>query len=174
MNNNILLENGVLPHYTYKNILMAALKSEEYEWAENFLNEFKKNLPEQDRENIYNYNLAIYYFRIGNYDEAMTLLQIVNLNDVLYNLDARRLLARIYFEKNEFQVLQSHIESSKVYLHRHKDIGYHHDMYVNFFRFLEKLQKISLRDAKAKTILRGEITNTQLLAEREWLIQKLS
>jgi hypothetical protein len=176
MKNNVLLENGVLPHYTYKNILMLAIKAEQDDWAENFLNEFKQYLPEKDRENIYNYNLALFYFRKGkqHYGEAMSLLQIVNLTDVLYNLDARRLLTIIYFEHNDFQALQSHIESSKIYLHRHKDIGYHHDMYVNFFRFLEKIQKINMRDTKAKEILRGEMTSTQLLAERDWLINKLN
>jgi hypothetical protein len=176
MDSNVLLENGILPHYTYKNILMAALKADEYDWAENFLNEFKQYLSEKDRENIFNYNLALFYFRKGKqyYGDAMSLLQIVNLNDVLYNLDARRLLACIYFENNDFQALQSHIESSKIYLHRHKAIGYGHDSYVNFFRFLEKIQKINMRDTKAKEILRGEMTSTQLLAERDWLINKLN
>jgi hypothetical protein len=172
----LLLNNRIIPPYDYKNILMLALKAEQYEWAEGFLNEFKQYLPEKDRENIFNYNLALFYFRKGkqHYGEAMSLLQIVNLTDVLYNLDARRLLAIIYFENNDFQALQSHIESSKIYLHRHKDIGYGHDSYVNFFRFLEKIQKINMRDTKAKEILRGEMTGTQLLAERDWLINKLN
>jgi hypothetical protein len=176
MDNNVLLDNGVLPHYTYKNISMLALKAEQYDWAEDFLNEFRHYLPERDKENIFNYNLALFYFRKGKkyYNEAMILLQKVNLNEVLYNLDARLMLACIYFENNDFQALQSHIESSKIYLHRHKDTGYYHDMYVNFFRFLEKIQKINMRDTKAKEILRGEMTSTQLLAERDWLINKLN
>jgi hypothetical protein len=172
----LIFNNGIIPPYEYKNILMLALKAEEYDWAESFLNDNKQYLPEKERENIYNYNLALFYFRKGKeyYGEAMTLLQQVTLNEVLYNLDARRLLARIYFENNDFQALQSHIESSKIYLHRHKDIGYGHDSYVNFFRFLEKIQKINMRDTKAKEILRGEMTSTQLLAERDWLINKLN
>ncbi len=174
LENNVLLENGVLPIYTYKNILTAALKSEEYEWAERFLYDFKQYLPEKERENIFQYNLALFYFRTGKYSEAMTLLQKVNLNDVLYNLDARRLLARIYYDLDEINALQSLIESSKVYLHRQKGIGYHHDMYTNFFRFLEKMMKMDMKKAEARLILRGEVEGTQLLAEREWLLQKLS
>jgi hypothetical protein len=176
MDNNVLLENSILPHYTYKNILMAALKAEEYDWAETFLNEFKQYLSEKDKENIFNYNLALFYFRKGKkyYGEAMSLLQQVSLTEILYNLDARMMLSCIYYELNETNPLNSHIESSKIYLHRHKDIGYHHDMYVNFFRFLEKIQKINMRDTKAKEILRGEMTSTQLLAERDWLINKLN
>lgn len=174
MDNNVLLENGVLPPYTYNNILMLALKAEEYEWAERFLNDFKQYLPEKERENIFQYNLALFYFRTGKYDEAMVLLQKVNLHDVLYNLDARRLLARIYYELEEINALHSLIESSKVYLHRQKGIGYHHDMYANYFRFLDKMMKIDLKKTEIRAILRGEVEATQLLAEREWLLQKLS
>jgi hypothetical protein len=174
MQNNVLLENGIFPPYSYNNILMLALKSEEYEWAEKFLYDFKQYLPEKERENIFQYNLALFYFRTGKYSEAMDLLQKVNLNDVLYNLDARRLLARIYYDLDEINALQSLIESSKVYLHRQKGIGYHHDMYTNFFRFLEKMMKMDMKKAEARLILRGEVEGTQLLAEREWLLQKLS
>ncbi len=174
LDNNVLLENGILPIYTYKNILVLALKAEEYEWAERFLNDFKQYLPEKDRENIFQYNLALFYFRTGKYDEAMVLLQKVNLHDVLYNLDARRLLARIYYELDEVNALHSLIESSKVYLHRQKGIGYHHDMYANYFRFLDKMMKIDLKKIEVRSILRGEVEATQLLAEREWLLKKLS
>ena len=174
LDNNVLLENGILPIYTYKNILTAALKAEEYEWAERFLYDFKQYLPEKERENIFQYNLALFYFRTGKYDEAMVLLQKVNLHDVLYNLDARRLLARIYYELDEINALHSLIESSKVYLHRQKGIGYHHDMYANYFRFLDKMMKIDLKKAEVRSILRGEVEATQLLAEREWLLLKLS
>jgi hypothetical protein len=173
LDNNVLLENGVLPPYSYKNILMLALKAEEYDWAERVLHDFKQYLPEKERENIFNYNLAIFYFRTGKYPEAMMLLQKVNLNDVLYNLDARRLLARIYYETDEQNALHSLIESSKVYLHRQKDIGYHHDMYANYFRFLDKMLKIDLKKAESRAILRGEVEGTQLLAEREWLMERL-
>jgi hypothetical protein len=169
----VLLENGILLHYVYKNIHMLALKAEQYTWAEHFLRDFKIYLPEYERENLYQYNMALFHFRIGNYDEAMLLLQQVNLNDVLYNLDARRLLARIYFEKNEMTALDSLIESSKIYLYRQKNIGYTRDMYLNFFKYLEKMNKSDVRLTEIRAQLRGEISGTQLLAEKEWLLEKL-
>ncbi len=172
--NGVLLENDVLPHYTYKNILALAIKAEEFQWAEQFLNEFKKYLPEKDRENIFEYNRGIFLFRMGNYAEAMVLLQKVNLTDVLYNLDARQLLARIYYEQNELNPLMSLIESAKVYLHRQKGIGYHHEMYANYFRFMDKMLKIDMKNPNARKILRGEVEKTQLLAERDWLLLVLS
>jgi hypothetical protein len=55
-------------------------------------------------------------------------------------------------------------------LHRQKDIGYHREMYLNFFRTLAVLLKT---DAKKTKLLRGLIEETKYLAEREWLLGKL-
>ena len=168
--NQIFFDNGVLSPYDYRNTLQLALKIEEYDWAEKFLNDFKPFLPEKERDNIYKYNLAIFHFRKNSYTQAMSLLQEVNLKEPLFNLDARRLLARIYFELNEFSALDSHIESSKIYLHRQKEIGYGKEAYSNFFKFLERLLKLEGKTLEARQKLQEEIQHTQLIAEKEWLL----
>ena len=168
--NRILMENGVISPYTYNNAQLLAIKIKDFDWAEKFLNDYKPFLPEKERDNIYKYNLAIFHFRKNDYTTAMQLLQEVNLKEVLFNLDARRLLARIYFETNEMNALDSHIESSKIYLHRQKDVGYHKEAYSNFFKFMEKLVRknwISKEDFKA------EISQTSLLVEKDWLMNQI-
>ena len=101
----------------------------------------------------------------------MKLLQEVNLKEVLFNLDARRLLARIYYQLEEIYSLDSLIESSKIYLHRQKDIGYQKEMYSNFFKFLEKLLKLN-NSNEEKQKLHEEISETKLVAERDWLLMQ--
>lgn len=167
--NQIFLENGVLSPYDYRNTLQLALKIDEFDWAEKFLNDFKDFLPEKEGDNIYKYNLALFLFRKNDYSKAMKLLQEVNLKEVLFNLDARRLLARIYFQLKEFLALDSHIESSKIYIHRQKDIGYHKEMYSNFFKFLEKLLRLN-NFIEEKQKLHDEISETKLVAEKDWLL----
>lgn len=170
LDNRLLFENNQLSPYTYKNTMMAALKVGDNAWASQFLDDYKVFLPQNDCEMIYKYNKAVYFFRNNDYEAAMTLLQTAHLRDVLFNLDARRLLARIYFELKENTALDSLIESSKIYLHRQKSIGYHREMYINFFKILEILLKT---DVKKRSLLRGQILDTQYLAEREWLLEKL-
>ncbi len=174
LESRVLMENETISIYNYKNILTLALKIEDYVWAKVFLDEYKKFLPEKERENLYKYNYAIYCFRKQDYDKAIQLLQEVNLKEVLFNLDARRMLACIYYDLKEFNALDSYIESSKIYLHRQNDIGYHKEMYSNFFRVLEKIIKSNLKLATTKEILKSEIEGTQLLAERDWLLAKLA
>lgn len=167
--NQVFFDNGILSPYDYRNTLQLALKIEDYDWAEKFLNDFKAFLPEKERENIYKYNQAIFHFRKNDYNTAMTLLQQVNLKETLLNLDARRLLARTYYELNEYSALDSHIESSKIYLHRQKEIGYGKEAYANFFKFLEKLLKLN-NSAEEKQKLHDEINEAKLVAEKDWLL----
>jgi hypothetical protein len=129
LESRVLMDNEIISAYNYKNIQMLALKIYDFDWAEKFLNDYKNFLPEKERDNIHKYNYAIFYFRKQDYDKAIQLLQEVNLKEVLFNLDARRMLARIYYDLNEFNALDSYIESSKIYLHRQKELGYQKEMY---------------------------------------------
>ena len=173
LNEGVLLESGVLSPYTYKNVLMLALKIDKYEWAEQFLVDYKKNLPEKERENLYKYNCAIFSFKKKDFSNVIKLLQETNLKEVLFNLHVRLMLMQIYYDLNEFNVLDSYIESSKIYLHRQNDIGYHKESYTNFFRTLEKFLKSDLRATAVKDKLRQEVTETQMIVGRDWLQEKL-
>ncbi len=173
LENGAILENGQLSPYTYKNVMMLALKQGEYAWAEQFLQNFKKHLPERERENLFKYNLALYYFRLKNYPKAMDLLQEVTLKEVLFNLDARRVLMCIYYELSEFAALDSLLESFTVYLHRQKVIGYHKNSYQNLIKFVKKLLSLDFKNEVLKAQLKDEINNTKELTERDWLLEQL-
>jgi hypothetical protein len=173
LQNKLLLENGQLSPYTYKNVMSAATKVGEFDWANTFLEEYKSFLPAKDRENVFRYNLALLRFRQGNTAASMTLLHGVNLREPLFQLDARRLLARLYYDAHELSALDSLIDSTKIYLHRQKDIGYQKEMYVHFFKILEKMLRTDFKNKKELEILRGLIEDTKMLAERDWLLEKV-
>jgi tetratricopeptide (TPR) repeat protein len=169
----VLMENKVLSPYTYHNAVQLALKVQDFDWAKNFMADFRQYLPAKERESISRHVLAIYYFRKNDFAQAMRLFQEGTPKDSLFNLDARRLLARIYYDLKEFSALDSHIESSKIYLHRQKEIGYGKEAYVNFFKVLERIYRNEGATAASRDTLRAEINDMKLLAEREWLLEKL-
>jgi hypothetical protein len=173
LENGAILENKTISPFTYKNVMMLALKQGEYAWTEQFLQDFKKYLPERERENIFKYNLALFHFRQNNYPKAMQLLQEVTLKEVLYNLDARRVLMRIYYELGEYAALDSLLESFTIFLHRQKDLGYHKNSYQNLIKFVKKLLQIDLKNEAMKQQLKQEIDNTLELTERDWLLEQL-
>jgi hypothetical protein len=174
LGNGSILENKILSPFTYNNVLLLAIKNDEYVWAEQFLNDFKKNLPASERENIFKYNFALFYFRQNNYPKAMALLQEVTLKEALFNLESRRVLMRIYYELGEITALDSLLESFTVFLHRQKNLGYHKNNYQNLVKFVKKLLNSDLKNDALKTQLRLEIENTVELTEKDWLLGQLT
>ncbi len=169
--NGALLENGILSSYTYKNITRLGMNLGETKWVGGFLEDFKKFLPSRERDNSWRYNSAFFHFQQADYDSAMRLLRLVEFNDVLNNLDARRMLLRCYYELNEFAALDSLLDSFGAYIRRQKDHGYHHENYLNLIRFVKKLIKLAINKNDLAAI-RANIETTERLAEKEWLLEK--
>ena len=65
----------------------------------------------------------------------------LEFEDVLWNLDAKSMLLRIYFEEKEYEAMLSLIKSFKLYLYRQYDLGIYKTRYKNMIGFCEKLYK---------------------------------
>lgn len=168
------LENGYLSRFTYRNILTLAVAIGEWDWSLDYLQKFKDNLPPKEREHTFNYNLATYYFRKKSFDQAMKLLREIDMKDILENFDCRRMLLRIYFEKNEWKALDSLLDSFDIFLSRNKGGGYHREMYQNMVRCLRKIIALPPNDQSSREKLRITIKEASYIAEREWLLHILS
>ncbi|MFK7773331.1 MAG: hypothetical protein AB8F94_14380 [Saprospiraceae bacterium] len=173
LENETLLEEGVLSSFTYKNITRLGVALSENKWVEQFLEDYKKYLHPRERENTWRYNLAFFYFQQEKYKDAMQLLLRVEFKDMLNNLDARRMLLKSYFELGEYNALDSLLDSFSRYIYRQKEMGYHRDNYLNLIRFVKKIIQVRVEDKNNWQELKKEIESTTRLAEREWILEKL-
>lgn len=170
LSKKILLEDETISALTYRNINMLALKINDFDFAEKFLLKYKQFLPEPERDNVFQYAMGVFYFRKGLPEKALNILMRINTRDTFISLDTRRLLARIFYELNQIKSLQSHIETSKVYLHRHKDMGYGKEAYTNFFKFLEAVLNSDIKTKAERAKIVENIKAAKLCAERDWLV----
>lgn len=169
----VLLEDGQLNKYTYNNVLLLALALEEWDWALHFLEEYRALLPVRDRDSVWRYNLATYYFRKKEYRQAQEILSQLEFKDVFYNLEARRMLVRIFFDTEEFAALDSLLDSFSVYLQRKRTaLGYHKELNLSFIRFVKQILRLEPGDTESLKRLREKIQQAPSVAEREWLLQK--
>ncbi|MEZ5009743.1 MAG: hypothetical protein R2753_16465 [Chitinophagales bacterium] len=139
ISNNLLMVDGFIPHTTYKNVVTVALNIEENEWVQNFIESHKANLKEDVRESAYSYNLAKYNYEVGLIDEAVQLLQSVHYEDDYYQIDARYLLLKIFYETDEHESLLYYIDAFKLYLKRNKDFNIDtRELIITFLKLLRK------------------------------------
>ena len=169
----VFFENGQLSRLTYKNIVVVGLQLKEYEWVHDFIIEYAERLPEKIREGNKNHNLAHYYFEIKDYDQAMQLLVRTEFDNVLHNMFGKMLLAKMYFELKEQSALDNLLLSFKVYIHRHKELGYHKTHYLNFIKYTKRLTTVNFYDKAALGKLMERIKNEQYLVERKWLSEQV-
>ncbi|MEI6411687.1 MAG: hypothetical protein WCR52_20015 [Bacteroidota bacterium] len=174
LDSGILLENGILSGFNYKNIIRLAAALQEHAWAAAFLEQYQAQLHPRERDNLYRYNRAFLYFQQQDYTRAMPLLQQVELEDPLNNLDARRMLLRSYFELGEWSALESLIQSFSAFLRRQKNLGYHRVTNEKLLYFVKKLLDTNTQNKKAREALRRELEGTTEVAERGWLLGKVS
>ena len=166
-------ERGILSKYTYNNVLMTFVARQDWEAAAAFLEKYRTQLPKNEQDNIYHYNLAIFRFRKGDYNETLDLLRDVTFPDAMYNLESRKMLLKIYYEQGDFDPLESLLDNLQTWLRRHGELGYHREMYRNLARFMARLLRLPLGDKEGRKKLRKKINDTPLVAEREWLLGKI-
>jgi len=167
-----LVENGVLSRFTYHNIVATGLRCGEPDWVENFIHHYNHHLERQYRESSLNFNLARLEYARRRFDSVPTLLQKANYNDPLLHLAAKTLLLKTYFVLDEYDLLQSHLDAMRNYIHRKKVLGYHRKNYLNIIRFTERLLQYG-HDARKRNALRADIEREPVLTEKEWLLEQI-
>ena len=168
----VFIEHGKLSRMTYNNIALAGLILTEFDWVEEFLHAYKDLVEEKQKGMSYNYNLAYLYYKKNDYSKAMQLLQQVEFEDMLVNLQSRRMLLKIYYELGEFNALDSLLSSFKNYIYR-QDLGYHRNNYLNLIKYTKKLLQLGVYDKSVVKDLYSEIETSPALAERRWLLAQV-
>lgn len=194
LNACILHENGYLPHTVFKNVASAALTLQKFDWAKEFIeNNWQKVIPKEFRLDAYYQNLASLHFFTGDYDKAQELLLESNPVDIYYKLSQKILLAEIYFEKRELEVLENFLNTfTKFIFDQQAKIAPEkvasYRQFVNFFKkmlriltdnaqsleaFENRAIQINPVTIKALKKLSKQISRTPLFYSKKWLLSKI-
>ncbi|MEO0728241.1 MAG: hypothetical protein AAFZ63_27080 [Bacteroidota bacterium] len=170
----LLLTDGKLNPWYFRNIIVVALRLGEYDWVEDFINRFKTELPDSHKENAVTYNMAQLYFYQKQYDKVLEQLRFVEYDDMSYNLNSKVMLMLTYYELDEFDLLDSHLDSFEVFLKRRKDFtADRKQIYIWLIKYTRRLTRIIPGDKKALQKLKEDIQSTKGVVNANWLLQKI-
>ncbi|MFN0202329.1 MAG: hypothetical protein ACKVTZ_12450 [Bacteroidia bacterium] len=173
-NGSLFTEKGELLHTSFKNIVILALRLKELKWSEDFLEKYKNYLPENTRQDTYQYCLAKLYFTQKQYQKVLTCLHTADFQDVFQNISARRLTMLTYYELQEWAALEAMLNSFRVFLHRNQTIAETHKIsYRNFANFLKKLYELPPNRPDLWQKLSQNLQKTAAVSEKKWLLEKL-
>lgn len=171
---DLLLENGALSPWDFKNIVTIGLRNKEFAWTQKFIETYKMKINKAERGNAYTFNMARYYFAAKNYDKVLSLMQNVVYDDIFYLLDSKTTLMKTYYELKEPRSLYSLRESFRILLRRKKLISEQSRVnYMNFIHFTTKLFHTNPKNKKQFAALEKEIRAVANVADIGWVKEKL-
>jgi hypothetical protein len=170
--NKYFLIDGVLSRYTYQNAATIGLVLHELEWVDRFVHEYRNALREEQREGLFSFNLARLEYSRRNLGKALQLLQKAEYKDIMLGLAAKTLQLKIFYELQEFDLLESHLQAIRAFIRRKKMARYQLENYLNTVYFTQKMLETNVFDKEARAALRREIEGTKAVAEKEWLLER--
>ncbi|NRB61849.1 MAG: hypothetical protein HRU40_02250 [Saprospiraceae bacterium] len=175
LDKGVTQRNGDITPQAYKNIITVGLYVNEFDWTESFIRDFTDLLPESDRQNALNYNLAKVFFAQKKYPQVIEQLREVAYANHTYALGSKLMLIKTYFELNEDRALDSLIDSFRIYLRRNRTISKEvRQQYSSILRFIKKLLYLPPGSNKARTALRKEIEASEPVADKDWILEKVT
>ncbi len=171
----LLYENGQLSPWRYTNIVHVGLKTNQPEWTKSFIEQYKNKLPEEYIENMYAYNLSLFYYYQKDYSKAQTLAFQTDSKDILLNILNRSLLIKIYFETEQVELLLFYLEANRIFLLRNKLIDPKLKKQMQrFIDFTKKLTKIESHEGEKLAPLKSSLPPATEVMHRDWLLEQIN
>ncbi|MDQ3019486.1 MAG: hypothetical protein M3R36_02795 [Bacteroidota bacterium] len=161
------------------NIYKSACTQKEYEWANKFLQDCLKNIPEKDKSNTLNCCIGYMHYRKKNFSKALESFAKTNFQWFILKIFVKTLTLRIYYEEEMFEQAFNFIDSFRHYLQNDdKIIEEHKAAHIIFLKYLTSLIKIRM-SSKSNSFeikkLNENIVNMEnnSFGVKQWLLRKI-
>ncbi|MBK8473139.1 MAG: hypothetical protein IPL33_13805 [Sphingobacteriales bacterium] len=165
------------PPSLFKNIVVVALRLEQYDWIKDFLARRQHDIVAQYRDAVHQYIDVHLLFKQGQYEAALTALSRADYGiDLFFKLDARRMYLKIFYELDYQSALYDLINSFRKFLSDQKKqiAAYHLQANRNFINLLMRICQLPPQKRNSSSQLYTDINrqSAQQLPEKEWLLRQ--
>lgn len=166
--------NGLVTHSTMSNLVSYAVSLKETEFAEKFVEKYYHMLPEDSRENTYNYCRSILNFGKGEFGKSLEHLSRIRNEKLMLKYNVKKIYMKIYYELNDYESFVYAFDSFAHFKKRNKLASESKALKFNKFGVCVKAL-FKLRNAFSQfesDELRRDILNN-IVTEKTWLLEKL-
>jgi hypothetical protein len=145
-----LFDYNHISRFIFSNVVTLGLRLNRIDQVEQFIKNYKKYLENDFVQSTVAFNQAKLYYAKKEYNKAIKILMIHQFKDLLWNINMKHLLLKIYFETNEIDLLNIQLRAFKMYISRKNSIGYHQTYFNNIGKAFSILVKIKQQPQKFK------------------------
>lgn len=173
---NMLIEHDHLAATTYRNIILIAIRLQEFDWATQFTQEYSVHLKPDTRESTMMLSLGQIAFSQKDYDQVIQYLMNVDYISLSYNLQSKLILAATYYELGEYDLLTNFLATFSTYLRRKKQ-ALSTDKFKRHQKFINLLTQITKTPDWEKgkwNDIRHQLDSDQEIVSFSWLAEKVA
>jgi len=176
----LFLIDNLITDAEYNSVINTSLSLGEQKWVENFIENYKKFLDPEFKNDAYSLAKAKLFFYKKDYENIFAYLNEIKYKDPVYYINSKFLLARVYFDTEKSESMQYVLENLKQYIRDKKRLPEDQKSAVKIFvQYAASLIRIKeLLNKKNKKpeliILKKEIENNKkLVPNKNWFLEKI-
>lgn len=180
--NKIFVEKDLIPKddsgyviaSNYHNIAMQAIISKDFEWAENFLIEYKDKIEPTNRENMFFVLMAGCLFGKGDYEKCINLLSKAKFDNVMTKLIIRTNYIKCYYEMGYFDEAESAIEAMRMFMYQNRELTPQVKRSIpDFIRYSKMILNAKASDSKIQESDFLKANKSPGFNSRSWVLEKM-
>jgi len=174
---NLLVEDNFMQAVKLKNLVTAACRVKEFEWATAMIHKYHSYIKKEFQQSVHHFNLGVIHSYQGQYQEAIKHLIRVEKINLAYDLDCRLLLLQAYYELDtdyDERTMQI-FRSAEHFVQTHKNLpSIHKKSYKHFIQLLISLYRVRHRVGKRTLVsVREKLLKTEGVMAKQWLLDRV-
>lgn len=161
-------------------VVKNGLNMKKYTWVISFIENYHIYLPEDFKNDIYNYSKAEYFYQTKQYGKSLDCINEINYSDDnQYYYLSKYIMMKIYYDRDDINSLKYLINNLNKYFREKKSLFKPHVERIKIFlKFLNELIRIKNIPAKERevniAVLRNNLEKTQLTySYKKWIMEKM-
>ncbi len=170
----ILFISKYIPSGLLKNIISLSCQINAYDWAHEFLATYSAYLEPETRVQTFNYYEATIFFYQKDFHKAQVLLAQTESKDLVFEVDRRFVLLKIYYELREYEALLNLLHAFNGFIRSNKGLAQNmKSSYLNFAKTVKQLAKIWHHPTPSKLKkIQEKLTTYKEVSDKKWLEEK--
>jgi hypothetical protein len=167
-------EIGYIMGSNYHNIAMQAIISKDFDWAEEFLNNYKEQIEPGNRENMYCVLMASCLLGKKEYERCIDFLSRAKIDNIMTKIIIRSTYIKCYYELSYFDEAESAIEALRMFIYQNKELTPQIKRSLpDFIKYTRLLLKAKATNGKFPEEIYITAKNSGGFNSKSWVIEKM-
>ncbi len=176
---NLLIDNGFIFNNDLQNIVTAACRVEEFAWAEEVIERYRRYVRQSVRDSVCHYNLGVVAFHQKDYETAHNKFILVDKVDKFYDSNTRIMILKCLYEKEKdySEYTMQAFRSAHKYFKGDKSLPLKSRKgYINFIQILINVYRLRHNVNATKVDaerIKEKLEEQKVSRDKQWLLDKI-